>query len=208
MNPWLSVHPIPKSNWKQVEHSRSKIALHFSGYNFPILRHFLIHLLLLQTCILSALFISQLNSIERFGVSADIRQCYQLNKFSFGDAMNTAKSTALQCINDKFNEGKTIVDNAINDIRTTIQDVSGAAQMISECRQFTITFPSIAGLVAKVACLSQVIYNEIQCCFKWNWIFSIHAISIAPQGTAEYEKWRHSITDQSEPSCCGRKCSN
>lgn len=103
------------------------------------------------------LFIPQLNSIERLGLStSNIRQCYQLNKFSFNDAINTAKSTAMQCINDKFNEGKTIVDNAIKDIQNTVQDVANGAQLMAECAQFTIQFPSVAGLVAKVTCLSQV----------------------------------------------------
>lgn len=81
--------------------------------------------------------------------------------------MNTAKSTAMQCINDKCNEGKTIADNAINNIRTAIQDVSNGAQLIAECRQFTITFPSVAGFVAKVTCLSQV-------WMKFTFVFSIN----------------------------------
>lgn len=102
------------------------------------------------------LFIPQLNGIERSGLSSEIRQCYQLNKFSFGDAIGTAKNTAMQCITDKFNEGKTIVDNAINNIRSAIEDINGGAKLIAECSQFTIQFPSVAGLVAKVTCLSKV----------------------------------------------------
>lgn len=102
------------------------------------------------------LFTPQLNAIERFGLSANIRQCYQLNKFSFGDAIGTAKNTAIQCITDKFNEGKTIMDKAIDDIRSAVQDISGGAQLIAECNQFTVGFPSMAGLIAKVTCLSKV----------------------------------------------------
>lgn len=70
--------------------------------------------------------------------------------------MNTAKNTALQCIDDKINEGKTIVDNAINDIRTAAQNISGAAQLMEQCKQYTVQFPSMAGLVAKVSCFGQV----------------------------------------------------
>lgn len=97
-----------------------------------------------------------MNGIERFGLASNIRQCYQSNKFTFSDAIGTAKTTAIQCINDKINEGKTIVDNAINNIRTAAQDISGGAQLIAECSQFTIELPSVAGLVAKVTCLSKV----------------------------------------------------
>lgn len=101
--------------------------------------------------------IPQLNDIERLlGLSANIRQCYQLNKFSFGDAIGTAKSTAMQCINNKFDEGKTILDNAINNIRSAAQDISDGAQLIAECSQFTVAFPSVAGLLAKVTCLGKV----------------------------------------------------
>lgn len=89
-------------------------------------------------------------------LSNDIRQCYELNKFTFSDAINTARTTAMQCITDKLNQGKMIADNAIKDIRTVIQDIRSAGQMIAECRQFLISFPSVAGAVAKVACLSQV----------------------------------------------------
>lgn len=122
---------------------------------FLLFIHFRVYTL--DLCIFINVFISQLNGIERsLGLSANVRQCYELNKFSFDDAMNTAKSTAMQCINDKCNEGKTIADNAINNIRTAVQDVSNGAQLIAECRQFTITFPSVAGFVAKVTCLSQV----------------------------------------------------
>lgn len=62
----------------------------------------------------------------------------------------------MQCISEKFNEGKAIADNAINDIQSAAQNVSGAAQMIAQCREYTVSFPSGAGLVARVACLSQV----------------------------------------------------
>lgn len=92
----------------------------------------------------------------RFGLADDVRQCYELNKFSFGDALNTAKNTAMQCINDKINEGKTIADNAINDIQTAIQNITGGAQLMAQCSQYTVQFPSMAGLVAKVTCLGQV----------------------------------------------------
>lgn len=102
-------------------------------------------------------FILQLIGIERsLSLSNGIRQCYQLNKFSFSDAMGTAKNTAIKCINDKVDEGKTILDNAINNIRSAIQDISDGAQLIAECSQFTVGFPSAAGLVAKVTCLSKV----------------------------------------------------
>lgn len=126
------------------------------------------------------LFIPQLNSIERLGLStSSIRQCYQLNKFSFGDAINTAKSTALQCINDKFNESKTIVENAINNIQAAVQDVAGGAQLIVQCSQYTIQFPSIAGLVAKVTCLSQV------CTTRFTHLFRlVIIISSIPKGIA------------------------
>lgn len=134
--------------------------IYFVSWQFPVWFFFLfIHFRIytLDLCIFINVFISQLNGIERsLGLSANVRQCYELNKFSFDDAMNTAKSTAMQCINNKFNEGKTIADNAINNIRTAVQDVSNGAQLIAECRQFTITFPSVAGFVAKVTCFSQV----------------------------------------------------
>lgn len=70
--------------------------------------------------------------------------------------MNTAKNTAMQCINDKVNEGETIADNAINDIQSAIQNITGGAQLMAQCSQYTIQFPSMAGLVAKVTCLGQV----------------------------------------------------
>lgn len=140
------------------------------------------------------LFIPQLNSIERLGLStSNIRQCYQLNKFTFSDAINTAKSTAMQCISNKINEGKTIVDNAINDIQSAVQDVAGGAQLMAECARFTIQFPSVAGLVARVTCLSQVCrYSLFQCNGKLARHFPN---SRNPTGNAEHEKWRHSITN-------------
>lgn len=137
--------------------------------SFPYLhalKRWFIRLNLFINGFFSSLF-QQLNSIERlFGLSANARQCYQLNKFSFNDAINTAKSTAMQCINDKFNEGKTIADNAINNIRTAVQDVSNGAQLIAECRQFTVEFPSVAGFVAKVTCLSQVLFSNFTLNFQ------------------------------------------
>lgn len=75
--------------------------------------------------------------------------------------MNTAKNTALQCINDKIDEGKTIADNAINDIQTAAQNITAAAQLMAQCAQYTVQFPSMAGLAAKVACLGQVSKIEI-----------------------------------------------
>ncbi|XP_031636328.1 uncharacterized protein LOC116349162 [Contarinia nasturtii] len=108
---------------------------------------------------LAAKGLNDLNGVERFGLSSNIRQCYQLNKFTFGDAIGTARTTAMQCINDKFNEGKTIMDKAINNIRTAAEDINGGAQLIAECSQFTIGFPSVAGLVAKVTCLTKAVLN-------------------------------------------------
>lgn len=65
----------------------------------------------------------------------------------------------MQCIDDKVNEGKTIADNAINDIRSAMQNISGAAQLMAQCTQYTVQFPSMAGLVAKVSCLGKVRIN-------------------------------------------------
>lgn len=48
------------------------------------------------------------------------------------------------------------MENAINNIQTAVQDVAGGAKLIIQCTQYTIQFPSIAGLVARVTCLSQV----------------------------------------------------
>lgn len=62
----------------------------------------------------------------------------------------------MQCITDKLNEGKEIADNAMNDIRTAMQEIGNATQMIGECRQFLTIFPSVAGAIAKIACLSEV----------------------------------------------------
>lgn len=76
--------------------------------------------------------------------------------------MNTAKNTAMQCIEDKVNQGKTIVENAVNDIQSAVQNISGAAQLMSQCTQYTVQFPSMAGLVAKVTCLGQVTINGMQ----------------------------------------------
>ncbi|XP_055325055.1 uncharacterized protein LOC129579223 [Sitodiplosis mosellana] len=110
--------------------------------------------------VLASKGLNDLNGIERsLSLSSGIRQCYQLNKFSFSDAIGTAKNTAIQCITDKFNEGKTIVDNAINNIRSAVQDINGGAQLIAECSQFTVGFPSVAGLVAKVTCLTKALLN-------------------------------------------------
>lgn len=89
-------------------------------------------------------------------LSPEIRQCYQLNKFTFVDALNIARVTAMQCITDKVNEGKTIIDNAINNIESAAQDIGNGAHAIVECKQFLTSFPSVAGAVAKVTCLSQV----------------------------------------------------
>lgn len=87
-------------------------------------------------------------------MTSDISKCYSQYKFSFGDAINTAKTTALQCINEKMDEGKRIVDNAINDIKQTAQDVGDSAVLMALCNQYPIT--SVASLVAKVSCLGQV----------------------------------------------------
>lgn len=88
--------------------------------------------------------------------SSDIRQCYQLNKFTFGDAISTAKTTAMQCITNKVNQGKTIVETAIANIQSAAQGITSGTQLLAECRQYVSLFPSPAGFVAKAACLSQV----------------------------------------------------
>lgn len=89
-------------------------------------------------------------------LSSDVRQCYQLNKFAFGDAINTAKATAMQCITNKVNQGKTIVETAIVNIQLAANSITSGTQLLAECRQYVSLFPSPAGFVAKTACLSQV----------------------------------------------------
>lgn len=79
-----------------------------------------------------------------------------MNKFTFSDALNTARSIATQCITDKFNEGKATIENAINNIQSAVNDIGNGAKAIVECKQFLIAFPSVAGSVAKITCLGQV----------------------------------------------------
>lgn len=78
--------------------------------------------------------------------------------------MNTARNTAWQCMEDKINQANTIAENTINDIQFAMQNVTGAAQLMAQCSTHTVQLPSMAGLVAKVACLGQVSrINDMSC---------------------------------------------
>lgn len=79
-----------------------------------------------------------------------------MNKFTFGDAINTAKTAAMQCITNKVNQGKAIVETAIANIQSAANSLTSGTQLLAECRQYVTLFPSPAGFVAKAACLSQV----------------------------------------------------
>lgn len=101
-------------------------------------------------------FSSQLNNIGRLILSSDIRQCYQQNRFTFGDAINTAKDQVGRCLTDKANEAKAIFESARNNIQSAYDNIGNGAAMMAECNQLTIEFPSPAGVVAKAACLQEV----------------------------------------------------
>lgn len=97
-------------------------------------------------------------------MTANISDCYSKHKFSFGDALNTAKSTAMQCINDKVDQGKAIIRSAIDDIKTAAEDVADNARLMAQCSQFEVS--SVSTLVAKISCLSQVSCGWILFDFK------------------------------------------
>lgn len=98
----------------------------------------------------------QLNNIGQTILSYDIRNCYQNNKFSFSDAINTAKAQATQCLVDKFNQAQSIVQNGRGNIENAFSNLANVGQILSECGQLTSLYPSAAGVAAKGACLNKV----------------------------------------------------
>lgn len=103
------------------------------------------------------MFFSQLNNLGNLIFSQTIRQCYQRNSFSFSNAINTAKSTASQCISDKIDQANSIIQQARSDIGTAIQNIANGYQLISQCSQISSQYPSVAGVLARTACLQEVI---------------------------------------------------
>lgn len=103
------------------------------------------------------LLFTQLNNIGRLLTDQGVRQCYQQNSFSFTDAINTARNQVKQCVDDKINEVRTIVENGISNIANAISDTNNVAQLLANCNQLTLSYPSVAGLIAKGACLNSVI---------------------------------------------------
>lgn len=61
-----------------------------------------------------------------------------------------------QCVTDKLNEGKSIIESARNNIQSAFDNIANGAQMMAECNKITLEFPSAAGIVAKAACLQEV----------------------------------------------------
>lgn len=70
--------------------------------------------------------------------------------------MNTAKAQVTQCLVDKFNQAQSIVQNGRSNIENAFGNLANVGQIISECSQLTNTFPSLAGVVARGACLNKV----------------------------------------------------
>lgn len=101
-------------------------------------------------------FFLQLNNIGRTLSTQTLRDCYQTNKFTFSDAIGTARNETLQCMKDKYDEVNEIVDNGRMNITNAVANVQNVAEMIGVCNKLTIMYPSLAGLVAKGACLNAV----------------------------------------------------
>lgn len=57
---------------------------------------------------------------------------------------------------DKYDEVNEIVDNGRMNITNAVANVQNVAEMIGVCNKLTIMYPSLAGLVAKGACLNAV----------------------------------------------------
>lgn len=70
----------------------------------------------------------------------------------------------MQCITDKLNNGKAIVDGAVQDIQNTVQSIGNVGQMIDQCKESSKSLPFLSGAIARFACLSQVYCD---------WVFTI-----------------------------------
>lgn len=99
-----------------------------------------------------------MNNIGRTILSNSVRNCYENNKFSFSDAINTAKSQATQCLTDKFNQAQSTVQDGRSNIENAFNNLADVGQLLSQCAQLTSTYPSAAGIAAKGACLNQVCF--------------------------------------------------
>lgn len=62
----------------------------------------------------------------------------------------------MQCITDKVNNGRAIVEGAVQDIQNAVQSIGNVGQMIDQCRESSKPLPFLSGAIARFACLSQV----------------------------------------------------
>lgn len=62
----------------------------------------------------------------------------------------------MQCITDKVNNGKAIVEGAVQDIQNTVQSIGNVGQMIDKCKESSSSLPFLSGAIVRFACLTQV----------------------------------------------------
>lgn len=62
----------------------------------------------------------------------------------------------MQCLTDKVNKGKAIVDGAVQDIQNTVQNIGNVGEMINRCKESSESLPFLSGAIARFACLTQV----------------------------------------------------
>lgn len=85
-----------------------------------------------------------------------IQNCYKLYGFKFSDAISISKTMAGQCLSNKINEAKNIVQDFRNSITNAVVNLRDVAGQIKQCQILANLYPSIAGLIAKASCLNIV----------------------------------------------------
>lgn len=61
-----------------------------------------------------------------------------------------------QCLSNKVNEAKSIVEDFRYSITNAVDNVKDVSKQIAQCQLLANLYPSIAGLIAKASCLNIV----------------------------------------------------
>ncbi|XP_037038443.1 uncharacterized protein LOC119075965 [Bradysia coprophila] len=88
-----------------------------------------------------------------------VQNCYNSYGFKFSDAITAARVTAGQCLANKINEVKSIVDDFRTSITDAVANVRDVGEQLGQCRILANLYPSIAGLIAKASCLNIAIFS-------------------------------------------------
>lgn len=61
-----------------------------------------------------------------------------------------------QCLSNKINEAKSIVQDFRQSITNAVDNLKDVSKQVAQCQIFANLYPSIAGLIAKASCLNIV----------------------------------------------------